>query len=110
MTRGGAMRGILAHVGRIAVVTGLAGGVAFAQQPAETSISAADLSSGLKDPQRWLHYSGDYSSQRHSPLTQVTPENVGRLAPQWVFQTETLGKFEATPIVLDGVIYVTGPL
>mgnify|MGYP003338805530 CR=1 FL=1 len=66
--------------------------------------------SGLKDPQRWLHYSGDYASQRHSPLAQITPQNVQRLVPQWVFQTETLGKFEATPILLDGVLYVTGPL
>ena len=33
-----------------------------------------------------------------------------RLTAQWSFQTDTLGKFEAAPLVLDGVIYVTGPL
>ena len=69
-----------------------------------------DLRDGLKDPSRWLTYAGDYTNQRHSPLTQITPENVHRLAPQWAFQTETLGRFQATPLVVDGIIYVTGPL
>ena len=68
-----------------------------------------DVRDGLKDPTRWLTYGGDYGSQRHSPLTQITPQNIQRLTPQWAFQTDTLGKFEATPIVLDGVIYITGP-
>ena len=60
-------------------------------------------------PAAWLNYGGDYGSQRHSPLTQITPANVGQLSTQWAFQTAQLGKFEATPIVLDGVMYVTGP-
>jgi alcohol dehydrogenase (cytochrome c) len=41
----------------------------------------------IEDPTRWLSYSGDYSGQRHSPLTQITPENVDRLTAQWTFQT-----------------------
>jgi alcohol dehydrogenase (cytochrome c) len=61
------------------------------------------------DPTRWLHYSGDYSGQRHSPLTHLTPANVNRLAVQWAFQTGVLGKFEATPLVIDGILYLTGP-
>src|SRR4026208_191312 len=59
---------------------------------------------------RWLTYSGDYTNQRHSPLTQITPENVHRLTAQWAFQTDTLGKFEATPLGGGGIIYITGPL
>jgi alcohol dehydrogenase (cytochrome c) len=81
-----------------------------AQQSAAPQVTAQDLRDGLKDASRWLTYSGDYTNQRHSPLTQITPENVHRLTPQWVFQTETLGKFEATPLAVDGVIYITGPL
>ena len=53
-------------------------------------------------------FGGDYSGRRHSPLTQVTPQNVSRLAHQWTFQTGTLGMFETTPLVHDGVLYVTG--
>ena len=80
-----------------------------AQQAETPQVTFQNLRDGLKDPTRWVIYGGDYGSQRHSPLTQITPQNVQRLTPQWAFQTETLGKFEATPVVLDGVIYITGP-
>ena len=82
-----------------------------AQQPASPSqVTPQDLRDGLTNPTRWLTYSGNYANHRHSPLTQITPANVNRLVAQWQFQTDTLGKFEATPLVVDGVIYVTGPL
>ena len=71
-------------------------------------IGATDLLRGLADPSRWLTHSGDYASKRHSPLTQITPENVARLTPLWTFETG-LGfgrsaKFEATPIAIDGIL------
>ena len=44
-------------------------------------------------------------SQRHSLLTQITPANVKNLELQWVFQAHSLEKFEATPLVVDGVLY-----
>ena len=58
-----------------------------------------------KEPQNWLTYSGSLMSQRHSPLTQITPENVKNLELQWVFQARSLEKFEATPLVVDGIMY-----
>src|SRR6266700_826544 len=58
-----------------------------------------------KEPQNWLTYSGTELSQRHSLLTQVTPANVKNLELQWVFQAQSLEKFEATPLVVDGVLY-----
>jgi alcohol dehydrogenase (cytochrome c) len=73
-------------------------------------ISHKDLLDGLGNPARWLTYSGDYSGRRHSPLTQITPANASQLAAQWTFQTGVPGKFEATPIVVDGVLYVGGPM
>src|SRR5687767_5307976 len=66
---------------------------------------------GLKDSTRWLMYSGDYTGRRHSPLTQITPANAGRLAAQWAFQVDNMvaGRgFEGTPLQVDGVLYVTG--
>jgi alcohol dehydrogenase (cytochrome c) len=78
----------------------------------EPLVTYQDLLSGLKNPSRWLTYSGDYSGQRHSPLKQITPENAHRLAAQWTFQTETMARgrgYEATPLVVDGVLYATGP-
>src|SRR5262245_49318184 len=50
-------------------------------------IGATDVRRGLADPSRWLTYSGDYASTRHSPLTQITPENVARLTPVWTFDS-----------------------
>ena len=73
------------------------------------NITMDRLLKGLSDPEQWLSYGGDYGGQRHSPLTQITPANVPRLSVQWVFQTAQLGKFEATPIVMDGMLYITGP-
>jgi alcohol dehydrogenase (cytochrome c) len=70
-----------------------------------------DILAGLKDPAKWLTFSGDYSGRRHSPLMQINQANVGRLAPEWTFQTATITRgrgFEATPLLWDGVLYVTG--
>jgi alcohol dehydrogenase (cytochrome c) len=74
-------------------------------------VTSQDLLDGLKHPSRWLTYSGDYTGRRHSPLKQITPENVSRLAAQWTFQAEGMitGRgFEGTPLVHDGVLYITG--
>ena len=71
---------------RIVLVTVAAAAVSWslaAQQPASSQVTAQDLLDGLKNPTRWLTYGGDYGNQRHSPLTQITPANVRRLAPQW---------------------------
>ena len=81
-----------------------------AQQAPAAQVTPQDLRDGLKNPTRWITYGGDYGNHRNSPLTQITPANVNRLTAQWQFQTDTLGKFEAAPLVLDGVVYVTGPL
>jgi len=56
-------------------------------------------------PANWLSYSRDYSNQRHSPLAQVNARNVDRLELKWVWQARSLEKFEATPLVVDGVLY-----
>jgi alcohol dehydrogenase (cytochrome c) len=57
----------------------------------------------------WLTYSGSFRSQRYSLLTQITPENVKNLEPQWVFQSRSLEKYEATALVVDGIMYTVQP-
>ena len=83
------------------VLTLLVSGVLTAQVPIERVRNAA------KEPHNWLTYSGDYFSQRHSLLTQITPANAKNLEQQWIFQAQSLEKFVATPLVVDGVLYVT---
>ena len=58
-----------------------------------------------KEPQNWLTYSGNMMSQRYSPLAQVTPQNAKNLELKWIFQARSLEKFEATPLVVDGIMY-----
>src|SRR3989442_2372489 len=58
-----------------------------------------------QEPQNWLTYSGNYNGQRYSTLSQITPDNVKNLELQWIFQARSLEKFEATPIVVDGIMY-----
>jgi len=80
------------------------------QVPASRLVTQADIEQGLTpDGSRWLTFGGDYFNQRHSPLTQITPDNVDGLVAQWTFQTNTLEKFETTPLLRDNVLYVTGP-
>jgi alcohol dehydrogenase (cytochrome c) len=95
-----------ARLRQIALLTVFGFGSAVAQ-----SVTSQMLLDGQKDPTKWLMFGGDYTSQRHSPLTQLTPQNVDRLAPQWLFQSQIPAPgrgFETTPIVVDGVMYITG--
>jgi len=59
------------------------------------------------EPHNWLMYSGTYASQRYSTLRQINPANVKTLEQKWVFQAESLEKFETTPLVVDGIMYIT---
>ena len=57
------------------------------------------------EPQNWLSYSRTLDNQRHSPLDQIDSRTVGNLELAWVWQAKSLEKFEATPLVVDGVLY-----
>ena len=60
-----------------------------------------------QEPQNWLTYSGGYASQRYTTLQQVTPLNVRDLEQKWVLQGQVLGAWQSTPLVVDGIMYVT---
>ena len=55
----------------------------------------------------WLTYSGDFTGQRHSLLKQITAKNADQIAPQWVFHIPESKRLMVTPVVVDGVMYVT---
>ena len=55
----------------------------------------------------WLTYSGGYYSQRYSALNQITPANVKNLKLQWVYQSPVAGNWQTTPLVVDGIMYLT---
>ena len=74
---------------------------AIAQVPYER------LRNADQEPGSWLTYSGAYHGQRFSKLDQISTENVADLRPLWVYQVEGSGEIETTPLVADGVMYVT---
>ena len=57
----------------------------------------------------WLMYGKNYSGWRYSELKQINAANVKDLAPQWTFQTGVAGRNETTPLVFDGMMYLTAP-
>src|SRR5215831_6752771 len=67
------------------------------------------LANASSEPQQWMMYSGAYDGSRFSPLDQINKTNVQRLSLQWVFQTGVRGRHETTPLVIDGVMYLTTP-
>jgi len=74
---------------------------ATAQVPYERIVNSAD------QPENWLTYGGDYSSQRYSSLSQITPANVTELESKWVLQNQVFGAWQSNPIVVDGIMYMT---
>ena len=87
--------------------------VALPQAPSTTAIatthSPADADFLRITDNNWLTYNRDYSGDRYSPLTQVTPANVGNLTPKCVLQLGEMGVFETSPLVFQGRMYVTSP-
>ncbi len=82
--------------------------------PAETPIDngAGPVTSDMLEKasaarDQWLHYSGDYRGFRHSPLEDLNPENAKKLQVEWSFPTGTTGQFEVSPVVHDGVMFMT---
>ena len=57
----------------------------------------------------WLTHGRDYSNQRFSPLNAITPDNVKRLVPKWIYQTGAAQTFQTTPLIADGVMYLSAP-
>ena len=66
------------------------------------------LLNARSEPGNWLMYSGDYRSHHYSSLSEIDSGNVHRLRARWIYQMHK-PKVETTPIVVDGVMYVTRP-
>ena len=70
----------------------------------------AALVTAMADSANWASYGRDQTNQRYSPLAQITTSNISALQPAWRYKTGVPHAFEASPIVLDGVMYVSTPL
>ncbi len=73
-----------------------------------SSVDDARLRGAASEPASWLSHGRDPAETRYSPLAEIDEHNVGQLGLAWWLDTETTRGLEATPLVVDGVIYTTG--
>ncbi|MDT7575298.1 MAG: hypothetical protein QOH17_1631 [Pseudonocardiales bacterium] len=84
--------------------------------PVVAGVTYERILEARSEPENWLTYYGAYDGQRYSPLDQINTDNVKRIGPAWIFQAGTSGiiagastySFEAAPLVVDGVMFVSG--
>jgi alcohol dehydrogenase (cytochrome c) len=70
-------------------------------------MTSARLVRAADEPRNWLTYSGTYSGQRYSALTQIDRSNVKSLELKWLLQNQVAGPWESVPLVVDGIMYLT---
>jgi alcohol dehydrogenase (cytochrome c) len=88
----------------------LTGAAEPADQPTQVSAAVDVLPADLTARQlgaNWVSYNGDYSGKRFSSLSQISTSNVNQLQAQWVFHTNNSDRMEVTPVVVNGVMFVT---
>jgi PQQ-dependent dehydrogenase (methanol/ethanol family) len=96
-------------LGLIAVAqeTGGGGGGGNAKAPAAPNVTQAMLNNAAKDSKNFLATNGNYDQTRFHPADQITTKNVKGLHVAWIFQTDVRESTETSPIVVNGVMYVT---
>jgi alcohol dehydrogenase (cytochrome c) len=78
--------------------------------PTHAVVSWNRLLNASKEPSNWMTYWGDLAGAHFSSLTEITTANVKNLQAQWMAPIAGEGQIQATPLVVDGVIYTTGPI
>ena len=85
--------------------------LAIVAAASQATVSYDRLLHADREPQNWLSYSGNYSGQRYSPLSQINRTNVKYLQLKWSYHplyvknTNSQNKMENTPLVVDGIMY-----
>ena len=75
---------------------------------ATLSLDGERIAKADSEPQNWLAHGRTYSEARFSPLAQINTENVAELGLAWYFDTDTQRGLEASPIVVDGIMFTSG--
>jgi alcohol dehydrogenase (cytochrome c) len=71
-------------------------------------VTTERLKNAEREPQNWLTYGGTYKSWRYSTLDQINRGNIKKLVPVWSFEAGLIeGGLQATPLVVDGVLYLS---
>ena len=90
---------------RISRLLAVATGFVVAFGGAEAQVTFDRIANAEREPHNWLSYSATLDNQRYSRLDSINTQNVANLELAWVWQARSLEKFEATPLVVDGILY-----
>src|ERR1700694_4248442 len=113
------IRRALAIAGAVALAVSLSGATTAQEVKQDAKPAAAKpsitpsnvtqqmLDRAANDGNNFLHTNGDYTQKRYHPANQINASNVRRLRPAWIFQTDVRESMETSPIVVNGVMYVT---
>src|SRR5688500_7769146 len=73
-------------------------------------LARSDAAQRTPQPTRWTVWGGDSAQTHFSELTQITPQNVAKLRPVWIYNPGTTGRgWENTPLLVDGRLYISDP-
>ncbi|WP_020181136.1 PQQ-binding-like beta-propeller repeat protein [Methylopila sp. M107] len=90
-------------------ISALAGAMIIAGSAVADPVDDARLRSADQDTVNWVLPGRDYGNRRFSPLDRITPETAKRLVPKWIYQTGYAATFQTSPLVADGVMYLSAP-
>ena len=91
----------------VALLCTLSLGSVRAADGVDSRVDGARIANADRDPGNWLTYGRTYSEQRYSPLKKISSDNANRLGLAWFADLDTNRGQEATPLVIDGVMYVS---
>jgi glucose dehydrogenase len=106
MTSGISRSGLVASAVLAAMIVAVAGLSPLAQSQGRARADGAKKVPAAGSSGDWPYYGHDPGARRFSPLTQISPQNVATLTRAWTFDTGS-GGMQVTPLVIDGVMYVT---
>jgi quinohemoprotein ethanol dehydrogenase len=106
-TRDKAREGVLTILCTAAVLLAMAPGCSRGATLSATPVNGARIADADAEPGNWLTYGRTYSEQRYSPLAKINDKNASQLGLAWFADLDTNRAQEATPLVVDGVMYIT---
>ena len=98
---------VVALFGSVQAVAGQGLSSAGGMAPSFSPVSWERLLNAADEPHNWLMYSGTLDSQRYSRLDQIHNRNVSELELKWAYHLSAFDRAETTPLVVDGVMFVT---
>ncbi len=81
----------------------------YSKSVLSNEVNDARLKGAAGDSKNWLTYSRGFNNNRYSTLNQITPSNIKKLVPKWIYQTGLDGSFQTSPLVVDGIMYLSTP-